>query len=125
MSQFELMETRLANGVWEGVLTRIEPGDSAPDIQVLHRDQPVAGVSVTPGPDAGVWGVSVPIPSYAIADGVHNFAITDASAREQLGHFTLMAGDVLADDIRAEIELLRAELDMLKRAFRRHCVETT
>jgi hypothetical protein len=27
--------------------------------------------------------------------------------------------------LRAEVDLLRAELDMLKRAFRRHCVETT
>lgn len=125
MSQFELMETRLTNGVWEGVLTRGEPGDAAPDIQVLHRDQPVAGVSVTPGPDAGMWSVKVPVPTYAIADGVHTFSITDASVGEELAHFTLMAGDVLADDIRAEIELLRAELDMLKRAFRRHCVETT
>ena len=42
-----------------------------------------------------------------------------------LGDFTLMAGDAVADDLRAEVELLRAELDMLKRAFRRHCLETT
>jgi hypothetical protein len=42
-----------------------------------------------------------------------------------LEKFTLIAGDVLGDDIRAEVDLLRAELDMLKRAFRRHCVETT
>ena len=30
----------------------------------------------------------------------------------------------LDDDIRAEVDLLRAELDMLKSAFRRHSVET-
>jgi hypothetical protein len=30
----------------------------------------------------------------------------------------------LAEDIRAEMDLLRAELDLLKQAFRRHCVET-
>ena len=35
-----------------------------------------------------------------------------------------LAGEALAHDIRAEIDLLRAELDMLKRAFRRHCLET-
>lgn len=125
MSQFELMKTRLTNGVWEGVLTRLEPGDGAPEIRVLHRDQPVPGVKISPGPDAGAWGVSVPVPAYAIADGVHSFVISDAADGEQLGHFTLMAGEVLADDIRAEMALLRAELDMLKRAFRRHCVETT
>lgn len=42
----------------------------------------------------------------------------------QLGHFTLITGVALGDDIRVEMELLRAELDMLKRAIRRHCVET-
>jgi hypothetical protein len=30
----------------------------------------------------------------------------------------------LEEDIRAEVSLLRAELDLLKRAFRRHCAET-
>jgi hypothetical protein len=30
----------------------------------------------------------------------------------------------LDEDIRAEVDLLRAELDLLKRAFRRHCSET-
>ena len=39
--------------------------------------------------------------------------------------FSLLAGDLLDHDLRAEISLLRAELDMLKRAFRRHCAETT
>jgi hypothetical protein len=35
-----------------------------------------------------------------------------------------MAGEVLSDDFRSEVSLLRAELDLLKRAFRRHCLET-
>ena len=41
-----------------------------------------------------------------------------------LGHVTLIADEALGDDIRAEMDLLRAELDMLKRAFRRHSRET-
>ena len=36
----------------------------------------------------------------------------------------LVAGDALAYDLRTEIALLREELDLLKRAFRRHCLET-
>ena len=31
---------------------------------------------------------------------------------------TLLAGDAMSEDVRAEIDLLRAELDLLKRAFR-------
>jgi hypothetical protein len=67
----------------------------------------------------------VPIPISAIADGVQVFVITDGIHDKTLGQFTLIAGEVLGDDIRSEVELLRAELDMLKRAFRRHCVETS
>ena len=42
----------------------------------------------------------------------------------KLGHFSIIAGEALGEDLHAEVELLRAELDMLKRAFRRHCLET-
>jgi hypothetical protein len=37
-----------------------------------------------------------------------------------LDRVTLLAGDALDEDIRAEVVLLRDELEMLKRAFRRH-----
>ena len=67
----------------------------------------------------------MPIPAEAIADGVQTFVITDQISSERLGYFTLIAGEALGDDMRVEVELLRAELDMLKRAFRRHCVETS
>ena len=41
-----------------------------------------------------------------------------------LDRITLMAGAALDEDIRAEIALLRDELELLKSAFRRHCAET-
>jgi hypothetical protein len=37
-----------------------------------------------------------------------------------LDRVTFLAGDALDEDIRAEVVLLRDELEMLKRAFRRH-----
>jgi hypothetical protein len=59
----------------------------------------------------------VPIPADAIADGIQTFVIVDAADDTRLGDFTLIAGDAATDD-------LRAELDLLKRAFRRHCQDT-
>jgi len=50
--------------------------------------------------------------------------VEDGKTGGKLGSFTVIAGEALGDDIRAEMDLLRAELDMLKRAFRRHCLET-
>lgn len=124
MSQFELTKTRMAHGVWEGVLTRAEPGDADPKLRVMHMDQDVPGVEIVARDSDGSWALRVPVPQDAIADGVQMFTIFDRDDDSKLGHFTLMAGEVLADDVRAEMELLRAELDMLKRAFRRHCLET-
>jgi hypothetical protein len=40
-----------------------------------------------------------------------------------LAQFTLVAGQAPDQDLRAELNLLRAELDLLKRAFQRHVRE--
>jgi hypothetical protein len=55
---------------------------------------------------------------------VQTFLVREAGSGATLGHFTIVAGVPLEADLRAEVDLLRAELDMLKKAFRRHCVES-
>jgi hypothetical protein len=125
MSDLTLTKTRLSNGVWEGIITGNAGSIARPSIVVMHLDQPVEQIDVAEGPDDGQWTLKVSIPAHAIADGVQTFVIYDSADDSKLAHFSLVAGDPLADDIRSEIELLRAELDMLKRAFRRHCVEAT
>ena len=72
----------------------------------------------------GTWNVKIAIPPDLLSEGVQTFMIWDAATDEKLGSFTVVTGEPLEDDIRGEVDLLRAELDMLKRAFRRHCVET-
>lgn len=123
MSALQLTKTKMAQGVWRGTITGM--GEDTPRIEVTHEDDPVEGIILTHNESADHWTLSVPIPPKAIADGVQTLLISDADAQVKIGHITLLAGEELADDIRAEMDLLRAELDMLKRAFRRHCVETT
>lgn len=120
MSDLTLTKTRLLAGVWEGVLTG-HTGDDAPDLRLSHQTNPVDGLVVEHVD--GSWYVKAPIPTELIADGVQVFVISDASG-ETLADFTLISGEALAEDIRGEMALLREELDMLKRAFRRHCLET-
>ena len=121
MPQVKLTKTRLFEGVWEGVLTGL-PAEATPMIGVEHLGRRLDGVEVLQTPNG--WGVRVPIPAGVISDGVQTFVVLDQNSGETLDSFALLAGDALADDIRAEVDLLRAELDMLKKAFRRHCVET-
>ncbi len=49
--------------------------------------------------------------------------IRDTQTDETLDSFAIVAGEPLDDALHAEVILLRAELDMRKRAFRRHCLE--
>jgi len=124
MSDWMLTKTRLSQGVWEGVLTLETKNTTAPDIRVTYLDDPIDGVEVKEDTVQGQWVLRVPIPRDAIADGVQTLLILDATTGDLLEKISIIAGEALTDDIRAEMGLLRAELDMLKRAFRRHCVET-
>lgn len=122
MSALEVTETRFRNGTWQGI---VKGTSQRPELRVTHQDKPVETYELTEDTDAGGWILRIPIPQDAIAEGVQTFLICDDRSDTRLADFTLIAGEAVADDLRAEVELLRAELDMLKRAFRRHCVETS
>lgn len=124
MSAYTLTKTRLFEGVWDGVLTAKRAGADTPKIEVRLLEKLLDHVTLTES-GANQWVLRIPIPAAAIADGAHTFLIQDGDSGETLDSFSIVAGEAIAEDIRAEMDLLRAELDMLKRAFRRHCVETT
>lgn len=125
MSDYTITKTRFFAGVWEGVVTGGSNLDSMPEIEVSHLGQPIAQ-ELTANPDKkGVWDMRIPVDPSLLSDGVQVFLISDKETGENLGSFTIITGEPLEDDIRAETELLRAELDMLKRAFRRHCLATS
>ncbi len=124
MSELTLTKTRLFEGVWEGALKTAEASASKPQVHVTYLGEAIADVAIDQTEEAGLWRLRFPIPKESLSDGVQTVVITDASTDERLDTVSFIAGEALAGDLRAEIDLLRAELDMLKRAFRRHCVET-
>ncbi len=123
MAEMRLVKTRFRAGIWEGVLSG---ASGQPVLDLHHKDRPVGMPQITAIADrAGDWAVSVPVPADLLSEGVETFVICDRATGDRLAHFTIISGVALEDDIRAEVDLLRAELDMLKRAFRRHCLETS
>ncbi|MBI1216955.1 MAG: hypothetical protein GC186_00280 [Rhodobacteraceae bacterium] len=125
MAELTLVTARIQDGIWTGELTAVADGNYQPDIEVTHLETPVAGVAVAQVPGRRLtWSLRIPIPSAALSEGVQTILIRDRRTGTRLGSFAILTGAPLEDDIRAEVDLLRAELDMLKRAFRRHCVET-
>ncbi len=122
MIETRLTKTRIRGGLWEGVLSGAE---AKPELEVILLERVIPGVTVEAVPDRmGEWAVRVPIPADALSEGVQTFLIREVRANEALAHFTIITGVAMEDDMRAEVDLLRQELDMLKRAFRRHCLET-
>ncbi|MGR3467616.1 MAG: hypothetical protein ACU0CI_07020 [Shimia sp.] len=112
----DLVQTRLTDGLWEGrldgpprALSATLNGEDVPGLEILA--------------DGAESVVRLPIPTSAIAEGVQTILIHDDGG-EVLTRIVLHCGTPLPSDPIAEISALRAELDLLKRAFRRHCVGT-
>lgn len=122
MSDFESFGLR--SGIWQGVLRR----DDAPGRLVLvHMGNRVAEGRATQEPGGG-WRIAVAIPPDRLSDGVQSFLLLEDEGAEgeqpqpgaqRLGSVTLIAGELLDDDLHAELTLMRAELELLKKELRR------
>lgn len=127
MDEYE--DLGLRGGLWRGQVRRAAaPGR----ILLVHMGEVLDRAEVTPLGE-GVWQVSVRLPADRLTDGAVTFALhedTGAGDGEALqpgstvlATLPLIAGKALHRDLRAELALLRAELDLLKREFRRHAAE--
>ena len=122
MGSVVLTPLALRAGIWSAVAE----SDDEPSLVATYQGHMIDGLEISAhGEKPGAWLVRVPVPAEAVSDGVHTILVNETGSDDIIGQFSLLAGDALGEDIRAEVELLRAELDLLKRAFRRHCVETT
>lgn len=123
MTTLSLQKIRFQNGQWEGIIHGTT--EEKPAVQVRFQNHPLDTVVVEriENDDNIQWNLRFDVPHSALQDGVHCFLIHDMKADLTLGHFNLLADEHVTDDLRTEIELLRAELDMLKQMFRRHCRE--
>ena len=120
-----LTGSRLDRGVWHGNISANPPsGGQMPDLVMTWRDEELGAPEIAAvGEDGGRWAIRFPLPAECLTDGVQSFTLLDRRSGVKLAAFALIAGEPLAEDLVAEVALLRAELDMLKRAFRAHCAE--
>ncbi|WP_293574671.1 hypothetical protein [Phaeobacter sp.] len=124
MSALQLHQTRFENAQWEGRVVGDPAAEHPPQIEARHLDRLLSDVILEGTETEGEWRLAIPIPTELIREGVQTIVIHERTSGDKLGDFSLVCGEPSAADLRVEMDLLRAELDMLKRAFRRHCVET-
>lgn len=116
----ELVQVRLQAGRYEGLLT----APKCDGVEAVHNGKVIAAADVVQDvSQADRFRVGVDLPVSVLSDGVQVVALRSVQSGHVLGRITLMAGDALDEDIRAELALVRDELEMLKRAFRRHVSE--
>lgn len=115
---WSLVKLGFRGGLWQGRLSAPATGGRMPGIVVQSDGAAVAGVGLhADGP--GSWVITVPVPAAALGDGVSTFVLLDGADGAALTSFAIATGEPAEDDLRAEVALLRAELDMMKRHFRR------
>ena len=114
----------LHRGIWE---CRLHAA-TRPHRVALTLDGRTLGLAELTADGDDNWRISARIPVETLADGAQTYVLVadDGEGTEgprpgatRLAHLPLLAGEALADDLRAEIDLLRAEMDLLKRELRR------
>lgn len=116
-----LTQTRFEAGVWEGVMTG--GAGPAPRLVAQCAGRVLDAPEVVADAKAG-WRVRLSLPAEVLGEGAHCLLIAEADTALTLALVPIVIGAGLTDDLREEVLLLRAELEMLQRAFRRHCAET-
>lgn len=126
MSDFKLTRRRIRGGYYEGLLTTNARLKDSPVIELHLPDTSLGDVSITAtGKGGKSWDVIAKIPSVSINEGIQTYILRDGISGDTLDSFAVVTGEPLQEDLRSEIALMRAELDMLKRSFRRHVVESS
>lgn len=122
MSERTLTRLRLTRGTYEGLLSGAA---AAPALEARLGGRVLAAARLEPHAErSGEFLVRVDLPAEVLDDGAAVVEVADPQTGDVLDRIGVLTGDALNEDLRAEVAMLRAELDLLKRAFRRHCQET-
>ena len=116
-----LDKTSLRGGVYQGILAhKGRARVNVPDLVAEHgsRELPLS-LALIAG-TTNQYQVTAEVPARLISDGVQFVIIRPKQGETPLASFAVIAGDGVPEDLVTEVALLRAELEMLKRAFRRH-----
>ncbi len=121
MGKLDLERTKIAAGVYTGTLTSSAPLKGLPVLTLHLLDRQLGDpVVMRVAGRKNTWTVTAPVPAEAINEGLQTFIIRDAGSGATLDSFAMITGTPLEDDLRAELAFLRAEMELLKTAFRHH-----
>lgn len=117
-----LEKTALRGGQYQGILANRGNGSTTPpELTAEHEGAEVGTLTISPIEDAeNQHMVTLHLPVTLLAEGVQTVVIRDRATGDIMDSIAIVAGVEPPEDIRVEVDLMRAELELLKRAFRRH-----
>ena len=125
LMRLSLQELRFAEGTWSGMVGGIDPAaQKLPEFTVSLHGKDIAFVTPNVKKTPERVELSFVLPFEAIGNGAHTLLVIEKGSVDILAKISLISGDLAAEDLCSEISMLREKLDLLKRAFRRHCLET-
>lgn len=119
MDDWTVTASALERGVWT---LRLEGGSTPPKIEVSHAHRAVPGVRTET--DGSAMTVTAELPREVLSDGLQSIHAVDKASGTTLASLHVAAGRMVSRDMTAELSLLRGELELLKKAFRRHLSES-
>ncbi len=114
MSDLTLTDLTIRRGV---ILARLSGSPHPPSVALVLEGTALAVAKVSA--DGADWHLSAPLPMDMLSDGARALALVDQDADQVLASVSVSLGEAYANDLRAEVEILRAELELLKKAVRR------
>lgn len=115
---------RLEAGIAHGAVLLPAGRPGALAIELLHRGKAVARAEAVAEGETGIAPFALALPPEILADGLQTVTLRLRDAPDIQAHLSIVAGSALDGDLATELDQLRAEVELLKAAFRRHCRET-
>lgn len=118
MTDLTLTRIRIENGIYRGIL-QVGSANKSFQISAILDGDPIGVLALTPVPNKSQeCRLEIELPSNVLNEGVHQIAVVDLATNTILDSFALILGHPEAEDFRSEVALLRAELELLKKALR-------
>ena len=115
MPASKIITGHIRQGIWTALLDL--PRGTTPDLEVVHDGKRLSGMTLSAVGDKEGWLLAIPIPAATLSDGVQIYVLRDVANATVIGHIPIMLGEDLAQSLTAEVALLRAELELVKRAL--------
>ncbi len=113
-SEAHAVAQTLEAGLWSVRLVGLDPD---PSIEAVHRLRPIPDLSLSVRADHVLCVVR--LPPEVLSDGLETVHLVDRRSGLPLATLHVSCGRALEGNLAAELKLLRDEIELLKRAFRR------